>query len=180
MEKRVLVTYASKHGATAEIAHVISDVLADVGLRVDLLPMEVVSDLGGYEAVVMGSAVYLGRWLKDAVHFLTRFELSLASRPVWFFSSGPSGEGDPVELLDGWRYPIMQEALIRRIGPRDMAVFHGKLEPSELGLFERLLIKGVKAPVGDFRDWVAVNEWAQGVAAELQSELHTESFALPA
>ena len=177
MDKRILVTYASKHGATAEIARTISDVLAVDGLRVDLLPMDVVSDLSGYEAIVMGSAIYMGRWLKDAVHFLKKYELTLASRPVWLFSSGPSGEGDPVELLDGWRYPILQEELIRRINPRDMAVFHGKLDPEELGLFERMVIKGVKAPVGDFRDWELVTEWAQGVAAELQSELHTESFS---
>ncbi|HCB50398.1 MAG TPA: hypothetical protein DEP47_12980, partial [Chloroflexi bacterium] len=92
----------------------------------------------------------------------------LAERPVWLFSSGPAGEGDPVELLDGWRFPEAQQDIADRIQPRDIAVFHGALDPEELNFIERSMIKNVKAPVGDFRDWEVIEAWAAAVASELK------------
>ena len=67
--------------------------------------MKDVRDLSEYDAVVLGSAVYIGGWRKEAVKFLKDNEGALAERTVWVFSSGPAGEGDPVDLLDGWRFP---------------------------------------------------------------------------
>ena len=105
MDKQVLVAYATKHGATAEIAEKIGQVLRQAGLRTDVLPADPAfgrSDLVAYKAVVLGSAVYIGRWRKEAVKFLQANEAALAEKPVWLFSSGPTGEGDPVELVKGW------------------------------------------------------------------------------
>ena len=122
MEK-VLVAFASKYGATAEIADRIGEVLRQANLPVEVHPADQVSDLAPYGAVVLGSAVYIGRWRKQAVKFLETHEAGLAQKPVWFFSSGPTGEGDPVELTQGWRFPAGQQAIADRIQPRDVAIF---------------------------------------------------------
>lgn len=169
MDVQVLVAYATKYGATAEIAEKIGEVLREAGLSADVLPADRVSDLTPYKAVVLGSGVYVGRWRKEAVRFLEENEKELAARPVWIFSSGPTGEGDPVELMGGWRFP--HQAIADRIRPRDMAIFHGALDSKKLSLPDRLMIKGVKAPVGDFRDWDAIRSWAAGIADALKKEV---------
>ncbi len=170
MAKRVLVAYASKYGATAQIAERIGDVLRDAGLDADVQPANRVRDLSPYAAVVLGSAVYAGSWLKPAANFLQTNEQALAERPVWLFSSGPTGEGDPVELLKGWRLPQALQPVANRIRPRDVAVFHGAIDMSRLSFPERLLVRGIKAAVGDFRDWDAIATWAAGIAEALAGD----------
>jgi menaquinone-dependent protoporphyrinogen oxidase len=170
MVGQVLVAYATKYDATAEIAEKIGQILREAGLPADVLPMDDVGDLAPYRAVVLGSAVYIGQWRKEAAAFLTDNEKTLADRPVWLFSSGPTGEGDPVQLLKGWRLPEGLQAVADRIAPRDIAVFHGNLDADKLNLVEKLMIKGVKAPVGDFRDWEAISAWAVGIANALTKE----------
>ena len=170
MDKKVLVTYGTKYGATAEIAERIGEVLRQAGLQTDVLPADRVGDLSGYGAVVLGSGVYIGQWRKEAAKFLKANEAVLAEKPVWLFSSGPTGEGDPVELVQGWRFPGGLQPVADRIGPRDMAIFHGSLDASKLNFLERWMIKNVKAPAGDFRDWEAIEAWAEAIAAELQGE----------
>ena len=171
MNTQVLVAYATKYGATAEIAEKIGQVLRQAGLRTDVLPMDRVGDLTPYQAVALGSAVYIGKWRKEAVKFLKGNERMLAERPVWLFSSGPAGEGDPVELLDGWRFPEEQQDIADRIQPRDIAVFHGMLDVRKLNPVEKWMIKNVKSPVGDFRDWEAITAWATAIADTLKEEL---------
>ncbi len=168
MNERVLVAFATKHGATAEIAAKISEVLEQEGLSAEVLPVERVSDLDAYDAVVLGSAVYVGKWREEAAEFLEDREKELAERPVWLFSSGPTGEGNPVELMRGWRFPEAQQPIADRIQPRDIAFFHGELDTDKLGLGEKLIVKGVKAPIGDFRDWEAITAWAEKIAAALK------------
>lgn len=170
MEDRILVTYASKHGATAGIAEKIGEVLREEGLRVDVEPVDRVGDVGPYAAVVLGSAVYVGRWRKEAAQFLKNHEAELSARPVWLFSSGPTGEGDPVETMDGWRFPDNLQDVADRIEPRDVAVFLGAIDPGTLNLIERTAIKKVGAPIGDFRDWYAIADWARSIAASLHEE----------
>ena len=160
MDSQVLVAYATKYGATAEIAEKIGQVLRQAGLRTDVLPADRVSDVSPYKAVVLGSAVYIGKWRKEAVKFLKTNEKALAERQVWLFSSGPTGEGDAVELGKGWRFPKSLQPIADRIRPRDIAVFHGNVDMKKLNLIERWIIKNVKAPLGDFRDWEAITSWA--------------------
>jgi menaquinone-dependent protoporphyrinogen oxidase len=164
---KILVAYASKHGATAEIADKIGQVLRQSGSQVDVVPADRAGDLAAYDAVVLGSAVYYGQWRKEAVAWLTAHEALLAGRPVWLFSSGPTGEGDPLELAKGWRFPEKQQPLIDRIKPRDIALFHGALDANKMSFLEKFVIKNVKAPVGDFRDWAAITAWAETIAAAL-------------
>lgn len=168
MGSQVLVTYATKYGATAEIAEKIGQVLRQAGLRTDVLPTDRVSDLTPYKAVVLGSAVYIGQWRKQAATFLKTNEKALAERPVWLFSSGPTGEGDPVALTQDWRFPKALQPIADRIQPRDIAVFHGNANLKKLNLIEKWMIKNVKAPLGDFRDWDAIASWATAIADALK------------
>lgn len=170
MKTHVLVAYASKHGATSEIAEKIGQILRDTGLTVDVLPTDQVEGVGSYQAVILGSAVYAGQWRSEAVAFLEANEYTLADMPVWFFSSGPTGEGDPVELMKGWRFPKAQQLIANHIRPRDTALFHGELDMKKLNFAEKILIKGVGAPVGDFRDWDAITAWANAIAEALKEE----------
>ena len=168
MHGQVLVAYATKYGATAEIAEKMGQVLRQAGLRTDVLEVDDVDDLSSYQAVVLGSAVYIGRWRKEAVKFLKANETVLAEKLVWLFSSGPTGKGDPVELTQGWRFPKALQPIADRIRPRDIAVFHGAVDVGKLNFIEKWMIKNVKAPLGDFRDWDAITSWATAIADELK------------
>ncbi len=165
---QVLVAYATKYGATAEIAERIGQVLRQAGLNTDVLLVDRIRDLSAYQAVILGSAVYTGNWRKEAVKFLQANEKTLADRQVWLFSSGPTGEGDPVERLRGWRFPKELQPVADRIQPRDITVFHGAVNEKKLNLIERQMLKTVKAPLGDFRDWDAISAWATAVADALK------------
>ena len=125
-----------------------------------------VGDLAPYGAVVLGSAVYAGSWRKEAATFLADNEKALAERPVWLFSSGPTGKGDPTQLMKGRRFPETLQPIADRIRPRDIAFFHGVLDTKKLNLAEKLIVKALKAPIGDFRDWKAINSWAVSIAEE--------------
>jgi menaquinone-dependent protoporphyrinogen oxidase len=167
MEKKVLIAYASKYGATVEIAEKINAVLREAGLQTDVLPVKRIRDLTAYGAIVLGSAVYIGQWRKEAVKFLKKNEKELAERAVWLFSSGPSGDGDPVELLQGWRFPPKLQSVVDHIQPRDITVFHGNLDVDQLSGAEKWILNNVKAPVGDFRDWDAIIAWATSIVQAL-------------
>ena len=167
MDRKILVVYATKYGATAEISEKIGEVLRQAGLQTDILPVDSVHDLTPYTAVVLGSAVYIGKWRKDAVKFLKTNEKELAERPVWLFSSGPAGNSDPVELLDGWRFPSTQQPIADRIQPRDIAVFHGNVNMDKLNFIEKFMVKNVQSPVGDYRDWGTITTWAKSIADAL-------------
>lgn len=168
MEEKILITFASRNGATGEIAEKIGVVLRQANLSVDIFPVDGVHNLSPYRAVILGSAIYIGSWRKEAVKFLERHADSLAERPVWLFSSGPTGEGDPVALVEGKVLPDGLKPLVERICPRDIAVFHGYIDPHRINFLERAVIKNMNKPFGDFRDWDLITAWAAGVAVELQ------------
>lgn len=170
MDKQVLVVYATKYGATAEIAEKIGQVLQQAGLQAEVLPADRTGDLSSYQAIVLGSAVHIGRWRKEAARFLKANEQALAGKSVWLFSSGPTGEGDPAALLQGWRFPGKLQPVVDRIQPRDIAVFHGAVDLNKLNFIERWMLKNVKAAAGDFRDWEAITAWATAIAGELKAE----------
>jgi len=165
---KILVAYASKHNSTAEIAYAIGEVLQKSQERqVDVQPADNVGDISPYDAVVLGSAVYMGQWQPAAIDFLTHHEQELIERPVWLFSSGPTGEGEPTALLKGWAFPDTLQPLAARIMPRDIALFHGRLDSAWLNIFERSAVKFAHASTGDSRDWAAIRAWAESIAQEL-------------
>jgi menaquinone-dependent protoporphyrinogen oxidase len=167
MSGRVLVSVASRYGGTAEIAQKIAEVLREAGVEVDARAPNEVADVTVYDAVVLGSGVYIGRWRREAVSFVNTHQEALAQTKVWIFSSGPTGEGDPVELLKGWTLPTAVKPAVDRIDPQSIAVFHGVLDHGKLSFVARFLVKKVGAPVGDFRDWEAITSWAREIAEEV-------------
>ncbi len=168
---RVLVAYATKHNSTAEIAAAIGDVLRQSEeLEVSVEAVSPSIDISGFDAVVVGSAVYMGQWQPEAAEFLRRHEQALAQLPVWLFSSGPVGEGDPRKLMNGWVFPESLQPVADNIIPRDMMLFHGKLDPSWLNVFDRISVKFVSAKAGDARDWKAIRAWAKRIADALTAK----------
>lgn len=158
---KLLVAYASKYGSTAEIAEVIAQELQKREVEVEVKPVSQVNNLEGYDGFVIGSALYAGGWLKPAADFLHSNEDTLAGRPVWLFSSGPTGEGDPNEILGGWIIPEDLAGTAERIKPREIMLFHGKIDLEKLSPGEKMVIQSVKATVGDYRDWLIIRSWAR-------------------
>ena len=167
MNNNILVTYASKYGATAEIAQKIGEVLRQAGWQATVLPVNDARDLSLYSAVILGSAVYIGKWQKEAATFLQTNEKILANLPVWLFSSGPTGEGDPIELLEGWRLPATLQPVVDRIRPCGVTVFHGHINSQKLNFIEKQAVKSLKKPFGDFRDWDAIKNWTAKIVSAL-------------
>ena len=127
----ILVTVASKHGATGDIGDVVAGVLRDAGLAVETRAPDRVDSLDGFDAVILGSAVYAGRWMGSATHFADRFAAELASREVWLFSSGPTGgaptpKDDPPRGTGTARAPRGSRAsVLRRPARSKPARVHG-------------------------------------------------------
>ncbi len=162
---RVLVSTVSRHGSTEEIAQELGKSLRE-GLpaaKVDVIPLDQVDSVDGYDAVVLGSAVYVGRWLEPARRQVAAHAAALAGRQVWLFSSGPVGDPPKPE-----EEPADVAKLTRLTGARQHHVFPGRIDKRQLGLAERVVVRAVHAPAGDFRDWPAVRAWAAEIAAVLQ------------
>src|ERR1700730_13519726 len=158
---KILVAVASRHGSTHEIADALALELGTAGHDVDVHTIEDSPAVEGYDAAVIGSAVYMGKWLPQAEQFVDRHQAQLAAMPVWLFSSGPLGSDDPQPTGE----PAHLDQLIGRTGARGHRTFVGKLDKGELGFGERLIARAVGAPDGDFRDWAAINVWADEIAA---------------
>lgn len=161
----VLLTAASKHGATAGIAQAIGEQFARSGMRTSVADPDDVATLDGVDAVVLGSGVYAGHWLDPATAFVERFGDSLRQRPVWLFSSGPVGD-PPVPQDVG----VDVDAAMQATGARAHEVFAGTIDRERLGFGERMLLRALRVADGDWLDWDAIARWADGIAAVLAGE----------
>jgi menaquinone-dependent protoporphyrinogen oxidase len=171
----LLVAYSSKHGATRTIAERIGETLRGRGLEAEVRPVKAASDLDAYEAFVVGGAVYFGSWAKEVTSFLGRHQAVLAEHPVWLFSSGPLGDQptdaqgrDPRETSQ----PNQLENLATSVHARDCRVFFGALDHTQFDVCERLLwaLPASRKLLieGDFRDWAAIDTWANSIADQLE------------
>jgi len=158
----VLVTAASRHGSTTEVAATVGEVLRVAGHDVRVLHPSEVDSLAGYGAAVIGSGVYMGRWLEPARDLVARERVALARIPVWLFSSGPLGEPSRPDEV-----PADAAALADRIDARGHRVFPGLVEKRRLGFGERAMMAAIRAPEGDFRQWDDIEAWAREIAAAL-------------
>jgi len=177
---RVLVAYATRHGATAGIAERIAAAMTTASLSAQARSVDEVEKVESFDAVVLGGAAYMFHWLKPAVAFARRHRRELAARPVWLFSSGPLGtdlvDKDGKNVLETTRPKEFAE-LTKLLHPRGEQVFFGAYDPDAppAALSERF-IKHMPAtaqaalPAGDFRDWPAIDTWAAHIAAELRAD----------
>ena len=160
---KVIIVVGSKHGSTRSIAEVVGDELRDGCLDVSIVDADATDVcLDVYDAAVIGSAVYVGKWMKDARAFLEANRESLRKMPVWLFSSGPLGDGSrqPDDLAE-------IRAFADDVHARDHRVFAGSLDKADLSLAERAAVRMVHAPYGDAREWDEIRSWVRNVAAEL-------------
>ena len=170
----ILVAYASKHGSTKDVAERVAETLTASGQQAEARPVQECGDLADYEGFVIGSAAYVGHWLKDASAFVGRNSEVLAQRPVWLFSCGPLG----TDVTDAKGQDVRASAepkeiaeLAEVVQAREHHVFFGALFPERLTLPEKALrtLPAGRAlmPAGDFRDWAEIDTWATAIAEQL-------------
>jgi menaquinone-dependent protoporphyrinogen oxidase len=160
---RVLVAYSSKMGSTAEIAEAIGEELRKSGAEVDVSDARTASPPLEYDAVVLGSGVYAGRWLKPARRYLKQNRNQLAHRPTWLFQSGPIGSGDQTARTEA---SGKIARLASELGTEPPAVFGGNLDPVRAkGRLAKWVANSDAA--GDYRNWDQIRSWAASIAQQL-------------
>ncbi|MFZ0493694.1 MAG: flavodoxin domain-containing protein [Acidimicrobiia bacterium] len=154
---RILVAYASKTGGTKGLAEMLGGDLREMGHDVDVVPAVDVRDVGFYQAVIVGGALYIFRWHRDARRFVKRFRVALRERPVWLFSSGPLDDSARTKDIPPVRF--VRKA-VTMVGAKGHATFGGRLTEAARGNNKALA-------VGDWSDPEHVREWAESIAKEL-------------
>jgi menaquinone-dependent protoporphyrinogen oxidase len=160
---RALIAYTSKHGSTREIAERIGATLRSAGDEAQVIPVSAAPDPLEFDRVIVGSAVYMGHWMKEAVEFVRLNRAKLAERPLWLFSSGPVGPRSLPEAVD-------IAALRQLLEIRGHRTFAGALDAKKLSLAERMMVRAVKAQYGDDRSWEDIDTWAREIADALLPE----------
>jgi menaquinone-dependent protoporphyrinogen oxidase len=157
--KKILVTYATRAGSTAEVATGIAEVLRAAGTIVDTQPIKAVRDVNGYDAVVVGSAIRMGQWLPEAVEFVKAHCETLSHIPTaYFLVSGLLHEDTPEMRQKVLAFLNPVHAILE---PVSIGMFAGKMDYSKLSWLDRLMAKAVGTPEGDWRNWEAIREWTQ-------------------
>lgn len=171
MTDKILVTYASRTGATAGVAEAIGKTLAEGGAAVDVLPMSAVSDLAPYRAVVMGSAIQGHQWLPEAMQFVRTHQAALAHKPCATFlvciTLAIPSAAQYRSRLSEWMQPVR-----RLVNPVSEGYFAGRLDFGKMPLSMATLQFRIAAalgfiPRGDHRDWTAIQAWAAGLRPRL-------------
>ena len=163
---RILVAYASKKGSTTEIAQAIGKELAASGHVADVTEIGTVKSLAGYDAVVIGGPIYVGKMIGDAGKFVQRHYKDLEKLPVaGFVVCLSAGVNDKEGMA------LAEKALhaaLTPLHPVAETIFAGKLDPDKLSWFQRWITKTAKSPVGDFRDWAAIAAWAKELPEKMK------------
>jgi len=174
---RVLVGYASRFGSTRDIANRIADAIRRAGREVDVRPVEAISDVERYGAVVFGSGVYDGSWTPAATDLMRRHAGILAHKPLWLFSVGSFGDRHPVVGGLIKKEPKEIGEFEQTLHPRDYRVFAGVLDLEHWPAWGRLLFKAFGGHAGDNRRWPDIDEWADEIARELRGQGLTRKTA---
>jgi menaquinone-dependent protoporphyrinogen oxidase len=174
---KVLVAFTSKHGSTKGIADFIGQKLREWKFDVKVGRVGDVGDLRSYDAYVIGSALYMGHWMKEAKQFAIKNSAILSARPVWLFSSGPTGtkqiDAKGRDRLDPKvSGPKELDELREKLRFRDHRIFFGAFDPTDLDFFSRQFFKSTTireaTPIGDFRDWKEIEAWTNRIATSLE------------
>jgi menaquinone-dependent protoporphyrinogen oxidase len=167
MSTLVLVGYATRYSSTHEVAESIAATLRESGLMVEIQPLREVRTLEEYSAVVLGAPLYMFRWHKDALRFLSKHRQALTERPVAVFALGPVHDPhDDQEWQDSWSQLEKELAKYPWFKPITLEMFGGKYDPEKLG-FPLNLLSGDE-PASDIRDWAAIREWASSLGVKLK------------
>jgi len=172
MSDVILLAYTTKYGSTAEVAQVIAETLRDLGLHLDVRPANEVESLAPYHAVILGTALYIGRIHGDARSFLTRNRKALEKLPSALFVLGPIHAEEKEQISS-------QDQLVKGLAhfpwfrPVEQQVFGGLYDPARLGFPFSLIPPLRKMPPSDARDWLAIRNWAHSLAASSLAASHT-------
>jgi len=159
---RILMVVGSRHGSTREIGEVIGEVLAAAGHEVVERDPDDFTSTSGFDAMILGAAIYYGRWVPAVRELVERHAGSLAAIPLFVFWSGPLGtKGVPRGSVEG------MDELLERLRPLSFREFDGRVERGELGMRERAVVALVGADYGDYRDFDEVRAWADEIVEEL-------------
>lgn len=163
---KVLVVVSSKYGSTWAVGEAIAAELTAAGIDAAAVAPADVETLAGADAVVLGSPIYMNKWMEPARAFIARFEDELRRLPLWAFSVGMAGvPGGAVE-----NPPEIGMALLA-VNPIDHRKFSGRLDMAQLDLRERSIARLGRASQGDFRDWDRIRAWARQIAEELREHV---------
>ena len=144
----------------------VSRAIREDGHIVDCRPADGVKNLGPYDAIILGSAVYMKRWRGDAKHFLRKHSKELSELSFWVFSSGPVG--DPTKAADpSWYEPPRVIERAEALGLKGHTVFGGCLPQDPKGPVERAMVENTPPEFRDRRDWDEIRQWAHQVAGEI-------------
>jgi menaquinone-dependent protoporphyrinogen oxidase len=165
---RILVTYASRRGSTRDVAQAIAQTFRDGGAAVDMVPIADVTDLTAYQAVIVGSAIRFGRWLPEAVEFVTNNRDFLSQVPTAFFTVCMTLHQDTEE--NRRTAAEFLEPVRAILTPTSEGWFAGNLVYREINLWQRTLARAIKFPEGDFRNWEAIRAWAEHVMSDIKMQ----------
>jgi menaquinone-dependent protoporphyrinogen oxidase len=161
MTDTILVAYATRYGSTAEVAEAVGDELRKAGVEVDVQPIDDILDLSPYRAVIIGSPIYMGKWLPEAQVFVERHQQHLRGIPVAYFAVGLTVMGGTPDAVRKAEASMGQVRML--VNPVDIGIFPGRLESSRLSVADRAIIKLIRPKTGDFRDLKAVRAWAEAL-----------------
>ena len=158
---KILVTYATRAGATFEVAMRVAEVLRAAGATVDVKPVTAVHEMKGYDAVVVGSAIRMGHWLPEAVAFVQAHRETLSHIPTAYFLVSGFLRDDTPEMR---REVLAYLDPVRKIlEPASIGMFAGKMDYSKMDWLDRSIAEAVSSSEGDWRSWEAIRSWAQGL-----------------
>lgn len=172
MNDKILVACASRAGSTGEVAEAIGKVLCEGGAAVDVRLAKDVTDLSPYRAVVVGSGIRVGKWLPEAVEFVETHREALSHIPVAYFAVCLTLKEDTEE--NRREVSTYLESVCEIVQPVDVGLFAGAMDYSKLPFILRLVMKAMKSPKGDFRDWEIIRAWADRVHDRLIQRASTK------
>ena len=159
MSGKILVTYATRYGSTVEVAEAIGDELRMAGMEVEVIPVAKVKNLAEYQAAVIGSPIYMGKWLADAQVFVERHQTILRTMPIAYFTVGLTlHEGTEEQRTQA---TASMQQVKELVPPVATGLFTGKLNRRNLSFVDQAIVTIVRAREGDFRDWNAIRSWAR-------------------
>jgi len=163
MTNRILVTFATRAGSTAEIAAAVGETLSGRDFFVDVKSLKDNPPLDNCTAVIIGSAVRMGCWLPEAVNFVKSNQEALIKLPVALFSVHMANTADDEASRSG-RLAYLK-AIRPLLDPVDEAFFAGKMDFSRLSFLDRVICRLLKSQEEDSRQWDKIRSWAQTVLA---------------